>query len=66
MFEPCWRDVLKKVLAAGKKVIVYGDMDLDAVKEVHRDLGPQGVVYDITGRTRGEVEEILRWLHDNT
>lgn len=66
MFEPCWRDVLKKILKAGKKVIVYGDMDLDAVKEVHRDLGATGVVYDLFGRTLAEVEEILRWLADNT
>lgn len=66
MFESVWRDVLKKILAAGKKVIVYGEMDLDAVKDVHRDLGARGVVYDITGRTRDEMDEIIKWLKDNT
>jgi hypothetical protein len=66
MFLPCWRDVLKKILAAGKKVIVYGDMDLNAVKDVHHDLGAKNVVYDITGQTRNEIAAILKWLADNT
>ncbi|MCF7864202.1 MAG: hypothetical protein K9L89_05375 [Kiritimatiellales bacterium] len=66
MFSRHWRDVLKKILAAGKKVIVYGDMDIDAVKEVHCDLGAKNVVYDIFGRTRTEIDEILDWLTGNT
>ena len=66
MFEPVWRDVLKKILVADKKVIIYGDMDLDTVKDVHRDLGARGVVYDISGQTRDEMDEILKWLKDNT
>jgi len=65
MFESCWRDVLKKVLSAGKKVIVYGNMDLDAVKDVHRDLGPEGVVYQVFGSTREEMEAMLKWLEGN-
>lgn len=65
MFLPCWRDVLKKILAAGKKVIVYGDMNLDAVKDVHKDLGPKNVVYDIQNKNRHEVEEIIAWLSKN-
>lgn len=66
MFEPCWRDVLKKVLNAGKKVIVYGNMDLNAVQDVHRDLGPDGVVYQIFGSTREEIEAIIKWLNGSS
>jgi hypothetical protein len=66
MFEHCWRDVLKKVLAAGKKVIVYGDMNLDIVKDVHLDLGSKNIVYDVTGQTYDEVKSIILWLKANT
>jgi 5-methyltetrahydrofolate--homocysteine methyltransferase len=66
MFSHCWRDVLKKVLNAGKKVIVYGDMDLDVVKDVHNDIGAQGVVYDIWGQTYDEIQAIIKWLTDHT
>jgi hypothetical protein len=66
MFEPCWRDVLKKVLSADKKVIVYGDMNLDIIKEVHNDLGAKNVVYDISGQTYDEVKTIIRWLEADT
>ncbi len=64
MFSAEWRDVLKKILAAGKKIIVYGDMDLETVQDVHRDLGGKNVVYDITGRTHDEMNRILDWLKD--
>ncbi|MBT6147801.1 MAG: hypothetical protein HN712_19265 [Gemmatimonadetes bacterium] len=66
MFWRHWRDVLKKILAAGKKVIVYGNMDLEAVKDVHRDLGAEGVIYEIFGATRDEIDAILMWLRRNT
>ena len=65
MFLPCWRDVLKKILAAGKKVVIYGHMNLEAVKDVHRDLGPEGVVYQIFGSTREEIESVIEWLERN-
>lgn len=66
MFSPVWRDVLKKILAAGKKIIIQGNLDLDAVKDVHRDLGSKGVAYDISGRTLDEMDAILKWLAKNT
>ncbi|MEI6646005.1 MAG: hypothetical protein WCP12_08205 [bacterium] len=66
MFLPVWRDVLKKILKAGKKVIVYGNMDLAAVQDVHRDLGPRNVVYHIWGASRAQVEEIMKWLEGNS
>lgn len=66
MFSHQWRDVLKTILGAGKKVIIYGEMDLDVVKDVHLDLGAKGVVYDVAGRTREEIDEIIKWLTNNT
>jgi len=66
MFDGHWRELLKKILGAGKKIIVYGDLDLDAVKDIHRDLGANGVVYDMVGQTRGEIDEIVKWLSKNT
>ncbi len=66
MFARCWRDILKKILHAGKKVIVYGVMDFDIVKDVHNDIGAQGVVYQIQGRTHDEMQAIIQWLADNT
>jgi 5-methyltetrahydrofolate--homocysteine methyltransferase len=66
MYSLCWRDILKKILVAGKKVIVYGRLDMDAVKEIHRDLGPENVVYDLYGQTYTEIERILTWLKANT
>lgn len=66
MFSRPWRDVLKKILGAGKKIIVYGDMDLSAVQDIHRDLGSRGIVYEITGQTFQEIEAILHWLKMNT
>ena len=66
MFERCWRDVLKKIREAGKKVIVYGEMDSDAVKDVHNDIGAQGVVYEIWGQTYDEMQAIIQWLKGNT
>jgi hypothetical protein len=66
MFLPCWRDVLKKILQAGKKVIVFGELNIDIVKDVHNDLGAQGVVYDISGQTHEEIQAITQWLTENT
>ena len=65
MFSRHWRYLLKKILDAGKKIIVYGNMDLDVIKDVHQDLGYKNIVYDIHGRTREEIEEIAAWFLKN-
>lgn len=60
-------DLLKKCLAAGKGVQVHGDgLDLDRIKVLHRELGPKGVMYCPTVKSRKEVEEIMHWLEANT
>jgi len=65
-YDPHWRDILRKIRAAGKRVLLQGPMDLDCVKSVHRDLGPEGMVYVIWDQPREEVEKILSWLGKNT
>lgn len=66
MYERCWRDLLKKCRRAGKSVIVYGALTLEIVRDIHRDLGPRGIAYHITGGTRREVDDVLRWLCRNS
>ena len=62
-----WVDHLKRCLAAGKGVQVYGQgLDLDRIKVLHRELGPKGVIYCPTVATREGIEEILDWLKKNT
>jgi len=60
-----WLDVLKKCQAAGKGLQIMG-VGLDAIKGLHRELSPQGVVYCVNAKTEQEVEEICRWLEANT
>ncbi len=60
-------ELLKKCLAAGKGVQVYGaGLDLDRIKILHRELGPKGVMYCPAVGTRAGIEEILHWLERNT
>jgi len=66
MFSAHWRNLLKQILAGGKKIIVYGNINLEAVKDIHRELGAQGVVYQIFGQNREAIEEIIKWLECNT
>ncbi|MCX7016036.1 MAG: hypothetical protein NTW86_26350 [Candidatus Sumerlaeota bacterium] len=62
-----WIGHLKRCLAAGKGVQVYGQgLDLDRIKVLHRELGPKGVIYCPTVHTREGIEEILKWLEQNT
>ncbi len=65
MFSRHWRNLLKKILDAGKKIVVYGNMDLDIIKDIHRDLGFENIVYDIHGQTQEEIEKIENWLTKN-
>jgi len=61
-----WVDHLKRCLAAGKGVQVYGaGLNLERIKVLHRELGPRGVMYCPSGR-REQIEEIMAWLKANT
>jgi len=65
MFSAYWRELLKKILDAGKKIIIYGNMDLDTIKNIHNDLGYKNIVYDIFSRPREEINTIAKWLIKN-
>jgi len=41
-------------------------MNLNAIKDIHNDLGYKNIVYDIYGRTREEIESIAEWLVKNS
>jgi len=62
-----WTDLLKRCIAVGKGVQVYGTgLDLDRIKVLHRELGPKRVMYIPSVHTRQGIEEIMKWLEDNT
>ena len=62
-----WTDLMKRCLAAGKGVQVYGaGLDLDRIRILHRELGPRGVMYCPQGGNRENIEEICDWLKRNT
>ena len=62
-----WVELLKRCLAAGKGVQVYGDgLDLDRIKVLHRELGPKGVIYCPSVGSRDDAEAIMDWLEKNT
>ena len=62
-----WVDHLKRVLKAGKAVQILGaGLDLDRIKVLHRELGPERVMYLPSVHTREGIEEVLNWLEQNT
>ncbi len=60
-----WLDLFRKVRAAGKSLILY-PYSLDKLKELHRELGPRRIAYQLNGFERHEIEEALVWLAKNT
>jgi len=62
-----WVDLLKKCLAAGKGVQVYGQgLTFERIKELHRELGPRRVLYCPSVRDADEARRIMDWLKRNT
>lgn len=59
-----WIEVLQRIQKAGKGLIVYGSPE--EVKTVSRQLQPTGVVYEVGTRPRQEIEDLCRWLKNNT
>jgi hypothetical protein len=60
-------DVFKKAQAAGKAVVVGGvELDLDAIKVLHRELIPAKTVYAPDIKTMEEFEAIAAWLENNS
>jgi len=61
-----WMDVLKKCRNAGKKLQLLDVPDLEVVKLLHRNLGPQGVAYCLSGMSRDRILEAIDWLEKNS
>jgi hypothetical protein len=58
-----WTEILLKAQAAGKAVHVFGEgLNLDAIKQLHRELDPVRTVYNPAVGSRAEVMEIIDWL----
>lgn len=60
-----WLDILKRCLAAGKGLHVY-QINAEQVKQVHRELRSNRVVYDVALNNLQEGEELVRWLEANS
>jgi len=61
-----WTEVLQKIQAAGKGIQVW-DITCEQVKQVHKELKPEGVVYCTQGmESRSEVDALCEWLEKNT
>ena len=59
-----WLDVLKRIQAAGKGLQIY-DINIEQIRQLHRELDPAGVVYCTDG-SRDEINELADWLVRNT
>ena len=59
-----WMDLLREIQKAGKGL--YLGASPDEVKVFHRELRPEGVLYDVFVSSEKEAEELLAWLKANT
>jgi len=60
-----WLDLLKKIQDAGKGLHIH-DCSPDTVKIFHKQLRPEGVLYDVKASSREEADELIIWLKNNT
>lgn len=59
-----WVELFQKIQNAGKAVIVYGSAE--QIKEVHKELKPELVVYELWTDTIKDANDFLDWLKNNT
>jgi len=57
-------DLLKRVQAGGKAVQVWGTPD--EMKQLHRELKPERVIYCTNTKTPAEADDLLKWFVKNT
>jgi hypothetical protein len=65
MWEPAWRDVLRRCQKAGKGLQIY-DITIEQAKTLHRELEPNGLLYCVSASTLKEVEDFCGWLEKNS
>lgn len=59
-----WMDLLMQIQKAGKGLHIM--CSVEEVKEFHKFLRPEGVLYDVWASSIQEGENLLKWLKDNT
>ncbi len=59
---PEWFDLYHKILNAGKGLWIHGS--IDAVREIHRELQTNHVIYLLTNGTSDEVRSLIDWFRD--
>jgi hypothetical protein len=59
-----WLDVLRKCQAAGKGLQIYG-VNAEQIKQLTRELKPEGLVYCFGAESPKEVDELSSWLEKN-
>ena len=59
-----WMDLLLEIQKAGKGLILHASPE--EVKNFHRTLRPEGVMYDVWTSSPQEAEDLLKWLKANT
>ena len=55
-----WSDVLHKIQAAGKRIVLYGTPE--KIRHIHGEYRPELLVYDVRTETPEEGQELLDWL----
>ncbi|MCX7706138.1 MAG: hypothetical protein N2115_07810, partial [bacterium] len=64
-----WLDILKKAQKAGKAVCVFGNsngtLTPDIIKQLHKELDPEKVIYHVNVKDRKEFDELANWLEKN-
>jgi hypothetical protein len=59
-----WTDLYKRIQKAGKVQPIGGS--IEALKQFHRDIGPEGILYITSASSQKEGEEFLEWMVANT
>jgi len=59
-----WMPLYKRIQASGKGLYLHGS--LDQIKQFHRELRPEGVLYNTWAPSQKEGEEFLEWMAKNT
>ena len=60
-----WMDLLKKIQKAGKRLWIY-DWTAEEIRQYHRELRPEGIVYHVNVDSEKEAEDLILWLKKNT
>jgi len=59
-----WLDLLKQIQQAGKGLEINASPE--QVKQFHKELRPEGVLYAVSAQSVQEAENLLSWLVDHT